>query len=91
MTLHRLIHKHPHAPLFALVSPVDNEVHSQVVANVHGKTPRAAIEAQVDLPRTVLHADNALSPVPIGRDAAGHESVNHMMSEYVRGDVTTSH
>ena len=38
-----------------------------------------------------LHTDNAQTYIPIGWAAEQHESVNHTMSEYVRGDVTTNH
>jgi hypothetical protein len=78
-------------PVLSLVDKENGEVRSQVVPNVRGKTLRAAIEREADLPATVLHTDNAQTYIPIGWKAAGHESVNHVMSEYVRGDVTTNH
>jgi transposase-like protein len=77
--------------VFSLVHKESGEVRSQVVADVQGSTLRAAIEAEADLPATVLHTDNAMAYTKIGWKAAGHESVNHRMSEYVRGDVTTNH
>jgi transposase-like protein len=78
-------------PVFSLVDTVNGEVRSQVVPNVRGDTLKAAIDAEVDLPATVLHTDNAQAYIPIGWKAAGHESVNHTMSEYVRDGVTTNH
>jgi transposase-like protein len=76
--------------VLSLVHRESGEVRSQVVANVRGLTLRAAIESQVDLPQTVLHTDSAESYVKIGWKAAGHESVNHGMSEYVRDGVSTN-
>ena len=40
---------------------------------------------------TNLHTDTAMAYTQIGWQAASHETVNHTMSEYVRGDVTTNH
>jgi transposase-like protein len=77
--------------VLSLVDRETGEVRSQVVPNVRGKTLRAAIESQVDLARTVLHTDTATQYIKIGWDAAGHETVNHVMSEYVRDGVTTNH
>ncbi|MEX2254597.1 MAG: IS1595 family transposase [Acidimicrobiia bacterium] len=77
--------------VLALVDRGTGEVRSQVVRDVKRDTLKAAIEAEVDLPATVLHTDEAMAYKRIGWKAAGHESVNHRMSEYVRGDVTTNH
>jgi transposase-like protein len=77
--------------VFALVHPESGEVRSQVVPNVQGKTLRAAIMEQVDLPNTDLHTDHAQPYVPIGWGAASHGRVNHRMSEYVRDGITTNH
>ena len=52
---------------------------------------KAAIEKHVDLPATVLHTDSAPVYVKIGWKAQDHQSVNHIMGEYVRGAVTTNH
>jgi len=78
-------------PVFSLVHKESGEVRSQVVPNVRRETLRAAINGQVDPPATVLHTDNAMAYTRIGWKAAGHETVNHAMGEYVRGDVTTNH
>lgn len=78
-------------PVLSLVHKETGEVRSQVVRDVKRDTLKAAIEKHVDLPETVLHTDQAPAYVRIGWKAAGHETVNHIMSEYVRGDVTTNH
>jgi transposase-like protein len=77
--------------VFALVHRESGEVRSQVIADVRGKTLRAAIEAQVDLPATDLHTDHHHPYVPIGWKARSHGRVNHSMSEYVRDGITTNH
>jgi transposase-like protein len=77
--------------VLSLLHKESGEVRSQVVPNVRGRTLRAAIEREADLPATVLHTDNAMAYTRIGWKAAGHESVNHTMGEYVRGGVTTNH
>ena len=77
--------------VLSLVQRETGEVRSQVVPNVRGKTLKAVIEAEVNLPETVLHTDNSLAYTHLGWEAARHESVNHIMGEYVRGDVTTNH
>jgi hypothetical protein len=77
--------------VLAVVDRQTGEVRSQVVADVRGKTLRAALESHVDLSNTVLHTDTAHAYIGIGKAAAGHEAVNHTMSEYVRGNVTTNH
>jgi transposase-like protein len=78
-------------PVLSLVDTESGEVRSQVVPNVRGDTLKAAIASEVDLPATTLHTDNAMAYTHIGWTAAGHESVNHAMSEYVRDGVTTNH
>jgi transposase-like protein len=77
--------------VLSLVHRETGEVRSQVVPNVRGATLKAAIAREVDLPATVLHTDSAMAYTKIGWKAAGHQSVNHVMGEYVRGDVTTNH
>jgi transposase-like protein len=78
----------------AVLSLVEREtgaVRSRVVPNVRANTLKAAIHAQVDLPRTILHTDSAASYVHLGWKAAEHHIVNHKLGEYVRGNVTTNH
>jgi ISXO2-like transposase domain len=62
-----------------------------VVPDVTAKTLRAEIDKQVDMAATVLHTDTAMAYTRLGWKFRAHETVNHSMSEYVRGDVTTNH
>ena len=56
------------------------------VANVTGKTLRPIIMKNVDR-STTLMTDDAGQYRPIGTEFARHESVNHGIEEYVRGDA----
>jgi transposase-like protein len=56
------------------------------VANVSGKTLRPIIVKHVHRSST-LFTDDAGQYRPIGMEFARHESVNHGIEEYVRGDV----
>jgi transposase-like protein len=78
-------------PVLSLVHKETGEVRSQVVRDVKRDTLREAITRVADLPNTTLHTDDAPVYTRIGWKAAGHESVNHVGQEYVRGDVTTNH
>jgi transposase-like protein len=60
----------------------DGYVRSRHVADVTAKTLREVIAAQVDK-KTHLMTDEALVYVKIGREFAGHSSVNHSKGEYV--------
>jgi transposase-like protein len=77
--------------VFSLVHKETGEVRSQVVPNVRGNTLKAAIAEQVDIPNSVLHTDSAMGYTHIGWKFQDHQSVNHIMGEYVRGDVTSNH
>jgi len=78
-------------PVFSLVHRETGEVRSRVIPDVTARTLRAAIDEQVDLANTVLHTDNAMAYTRIGWKAREHHSVNHVLGEYVRGNVTTNH
>jgi transposase-like protein len=77
-------------PVFALVNVETGEIRSQVVPDVTGRTLRKAIKEQVDTERSVLHTDAAHVYLPIGREFANHESVDHNVGEYVRAGVSTN-
>ncbi len=61
----------------------DGDSHSFHIANVKAKTLREAIVKTVDR-RSHLATDELLSYVPIGKEFAGHTTVNHSADEYVR-------
>jgi transposase-like protein len=77
--------------VFSLVHKETGEVRSQVVANVRRETLRAAINEHVDATNSVLHTDSAPMYTRIGWKFQDHQSVNHIMGEYVRQGVTTNH
>jgi transposase-like protein len=61
----------------------DGESHSFHVANVKAKTLRDAMVRVVDR-KSHLMTDELTSYDPIGREFAGHTTVNHSADEYVR-------
>jgi hypothetical protein len=77
--------------VFSLVHKETGEVRSQVVPDVRGNTLRAALTEQVDVANSVLHTDSATAYVRPGWKFQDHQSVNHIMGEYVRGEVTSNH
>ena len=75
-------------PVFAAVER-QGQIRRRVVADVSGKTLKAAIREVVD-PRARLISDENAAYTGIGPEfAGGHESVCHRAKEYVRGDVYT--
>ena len=68
--------------VFSLVER-DGKVRSHHVPNVTAKTLRPILVTQVDR-GSFLMTDNAGQYVAMGREFAGHGSVNHSIKEYVR-------
>ena len=65
-------------------------VRPRVVANVTGETLKQVIRDNV-APSARIMTDNASGYRGIGAEfAGGHDSVNHSMFEYVRGDIHTN-
>ena len=64
-------------------------VRSFHVPAVNSKTLRPILTAQV-AHGTFLMTDEAAPAMKMGRDFAGHETVNHSIGEYVRGDAHTN-
>jgi transposase-like protein len=76
-------------PVFVAVQRGGN-IHRRVVADVTGKTLKAAIRECVD-PRSRILTDEHTAYKGIGAEfAGGHETVNHGSKEYARGDVNTN-
>lgn len=69
--------------VFSLVER-DGEVRSKHVADVTAKTLREALVTKADR-KSYLMTDEAPTYVKVGREFAGHGSVNHSADEYVRG------
>jgi transposase-like protein len=78
------------ATIMALVSRETGEVRSRVLPNVKPDNLRSALYEHTDPSRTHLHTDTSAQYFWIGKEFAGHESVNHTQREYVRGDVSTN-
>jgi transposase-like protein len=77
----------------AVVSLVDRdsgEVRSRVVPEVTGENLSAVLRENVEPHLTTLHTDEAKTYRSFSHRFAGHETVNHLEREYVRGDVSTN-
>ena len=72
--------------VFALVER-GGRVRSYHVPSVSAKTLRPILKAQIDAASFVMSDDGGAR---VGREFARHQSVNHSIGEYVRGDVHTN-
>lgn len=76
-------------PVFAAVER-DGNIRRRVVANVTGKTLKAAIRQVVD-PRARIMSDENSAYNGLDKEFnGGHETVCHSAKEYARGDVNTN-
>jgi transposase-like protein len=64
-------------------------VRSERIANVTGQELKGAIRRHVD-PSARIVTDSFRSYAGIGKEFASHETVNHALDEWVRGDVHTN-
>jgi transposase-like protein len=64
-------------------------VRSYHVASVNAENLRPIIKAQID-GATVVYTDEGATSKSLGRTFEKHESVNHSIGEYVRGDAHTN-
>jgi transposase-like protein len=78
------------ATIMALVSRETGEVRSRVIPDVKPGNLRAVLNEETDPASTHLHTDTSAQYFWIGKEFAGHDSVNHTRREYVRGDVSTN-
>jgi transposase-like protein len=74
--------------VYALVER-NGRVRSHHVPNVTAKTLRPIIEAQL-AGESIVYTDEGATSKALGRSFEKHESVNHSIGEYVRGDVHTN-
>lgn len=74
--------------VYALVER-SGRVRSHHVPNVTAKTLRPIIEAQL-AGESIVYTDEGATSKALGRSFEKHESVNHSIGEYVRGDVHTN-
>ncbi len=77
------------APVVALVHHETGEVRARSVPDVTATTLRKVLHEEVDRAST-LHTDQAHAYGAIGPEYAGHETVDHSVREYVRGNVSTN-
>jgi transposase-like protein len=75
-------------PVVTLVER-NGSVRSERIANVTGQELKGAIRRHVD-PSARIVTDSFKSYQGIGREFASHETVNHALDEWVRGDVHTN-
>jgi transposase-like protein len=78
------------ATIMSLVSRETGEVRSRVIPDVKPDNLRSVLMEQTDPKTTHLHTDTSAQYKVLGKDFASHEAVNHMVREYVRGDVSTN-
>jgi transposase-like protein len=78
--------------VLSVIDKASGEARSAVVPNVRASTLRKAMEREleINLGASTLHTDSARHYVRLAATAKGHESVNHNLGEYVRGDVTSN-
>lgn len=74
--------------VFSLVER-GGRVRSTHVPHVNAETLRPILSEQLKA-ESRLMTDNARHYLPLGKDFASHESVNHSIGEYVRGDAYTN-
>jgi hypothetical protein len=65
-------------------------VRTRVVANVTKDNLKAVLKDMVS-PAATLHTDESGVYADMALHYARHETVNHSIKEYARGDVTTNH
>ncbi len=77
-------------PVVSLVHYESRRVRARVVADVTGKSLLPAIEEMMDTKRTHLHTDGGAGYKHIAGQFAAHETVDHSVGEYARGNVSTN-
>ncbi|HJQ01143.1 MAG TPA: IS1595 family transposase [Jatrophihabitans sp.] len=77
-------------PVVSLVHYETRTAYAKVVADVTGKSLLPAIEEMMDTKRTHLHTDGHSGYRNIASQFARHESVDHSVGEYARGNVSTN-
>jgi transposase-like protein len=75
-------------PVLTIIHPESGEARSHVVRDVRASTLTPILFRETDQRETVLHTDESKSYIRFGKGAAGHETVIHMIGEYVRDGVT---
>ena len=79
--------------VLSVIDKASGEARSAVIPNVTAATLRKAMEQElaINLGMTTLHTDSGKGYIGMEAALAGHESVNHNIGEYARGDITSNH
>lgn len=77
-------------PVMALVDFETREVRAVAVPDVTAVNLRPVMEAEIDMPSTLLWSDGAPAYKGIAKDMAGHRFVDHKSGEYKRDGATTN-
>lgn len=76
--------------IMTLVHKESGEARSHMISGTDSKTLRSAITKHVDTAGSTLHTDELRGYKSVGSEFKDHQSVNHGLREYVRGDVSTN-
>jgi transposase-like protein len=87
--------KRPHqrtakTPVLCLINADTHESHTTVVTDVTGDTLREHIAEHVHMDSSVLMTDESTSYGRFSSEWLRHETVNHSVGEYVRGEVSSN-
>jgi transposase-like protein len=79
--------------VLSVIDKASGEARSAVIPNVSAATLRRTMERElaINLGASTLHTDSWKGYVGMAGVLKGHEYVNHLAGEYVRGDVTSNH
>jgi transposase-like protein len=76
--------------VFSLVDRKAGQVRSFHLPSVNAANLKPVLQSQVDMANTRLMTDREASYKSVAKFVQSHETVNHGIGEYVRGDVTTN-
>jgi transposase-like protein len=77
-------------PVFSFIHRESGEVRSVVVNSTGTAALGAVLDAHVEMPTSILWTDKAHPYMPIGRQFASHEIVDHLAREYVKPNGMTT-
>ena len=77
-------------PIVALIDTATGEVRSQAVPTITGETLRQVIAEHTPLASARLYTDSSLAYRTVTPAVREHQTVNHNVGEYVRGDVSVN-
>ena len=77
-------------PIVALIDTATGEVRSKAVPTITGETSRQVIAENTPLASARLYTDSSLAYRTVTPAVREHQTVNHNVGEYVRGDVSVN-